>query len=126
MAAAPGPAGQPGPLVPARPAPLREIRLNSPPLFDGSRKNFNNFFQAILLYIGSNDHLYPINEQRIGFTLSYMAEKEAARWREAWVCDNQTAGVITYPTWAVFVAELERDFQPIDELGDAMHKLQAL
>jgi hypothetical protein len=126
MAAAPGPAGQPGPSVPARPAPLREIRLNPPPLFDGSRKNFNNFFQAVLLYIGMNDHLYPTDERKIGFTLSYMAEKEAARWREAWVRDNQTAGTITYPAWAVFIGELKRDFQLIDEVGDVMHKLQAL
>jgi hypothetical protein len=55
-----------------------------------------------------------------------MAEKEAARWREAWVRDNQTVGTITYPAWAVFIGELERDFQPINEVGDVMHKLQAL
>jgi hypothetical protein len=79
MAAVAGPAGQAGPAVPPGPAAaLREIRLNPPPLFDGARKYSNNFFQAVLLYIGINDHLYPTDERKIGFTLSYMAEKEAA------------------------------------------------
>ena len=84
----PGPPGPPGLQVPPGPAlvaPTREIRLNAPPVFDGNRKNFENFLQAILLYTGLNGHIFNTNELKIGFTLSFLTEKKAAQWREAWV-----------------------------------------
>ena len=130
--AQPGPPGPPGFAVPPGPAPVavaaptREIRLNAPPVFDGNRKKFENFLQAVLLYTGLNAHIFNTNELKIGFTLSFLTEKEAALWCEAWVQRNQTAGAITYPTWAVFEAELSAAFRPIDQVGDAMHKLETL
>ena len=119
-------AGQAGPPGPAPAAPTREIRLNAPSTFDGTRKKYENFLQAVLLYTGLNNHIFNTNELKIGFTLSFMTDKEAAQWREAWVRRNTTAGVITYPTWAVFEAELSAAFRPIDQVGDAMHRLETL
>jgi len=57
-----------------------------------------------------------------------LTEKEAAQWREAWVCRNTdaTTGDIDYPKWNIFITELIHDFNPIDEVGDAMHTLQTL
>jgi len=57
-----------------------------------------------------------------------MAEEEAVQWREAWVRQNTdvTTNNIVYPMWGVFIMELANDFNPIDEVGDAMHALQTL
>ncbi len=63
--------------------PTREIRLNAPPTFDGNRKKFSNFLQAVLLYTGLNCHIFNMNKLKIGFTLSFLTEKEAVQWREA-------------------------------------------
>ncbi len=89
--AQPGPAGPPGLQVPTGPAPVaaaaptREIRLNTPPTFDGTRKKFTTFIQAVLLYTGINAHIFNTDELRIGFALSFLTKKEAAQWRESWV-----------------------------------------
>ncbi len=80
----------------------------------------------MLLYTDINAHIFNTDELRIGFTLSFLTKKEAAQWRESWVRRNQTAGAIVYPTWAAFLTELQNAFQPIDMVGDAMHKLEAL
>ena len=116
------PASAPFPLAPVGPfiPPTREIWLNAPPVFDRNRKN-DNFLQAVLLYTGLNSHIFNSDRLKIGFTLSFLTDKEAAQWREAWVWRNQTAGTINYPTWAVFKAELSGVFQPIDQVGDVMH-----
>ena len=118
------------PAAPAAPvAPqTREIRLNPPTIFRGDRSKFKHFKQAVLLYLGLNQHIFQTNKQKIGFVLSYLAEKKAAQWREDWVTRNMdaTTNTITYPTWAVFLMELSSAFNLIDEVGDAMHTLQTL
>ncbi len=106
QARTPGPPRLQIPAGPALIAPTRKIQLNAPPTFDGSQKKYENFFQAILLYTGLNAHIFNTNELKIRFTLSFLTEKEAAQWCEAWVRRNQTAGAITYLTWAVFEAKL--------------------
>jgi hypothetical protein len=114
-------------VVPAAPATaMREIRLSVPPQFDGNRKKYTNFMQAVLLYIGINQHIFVTDEQKVGFTLSYMTEKEASLWRDAWIRQNQVAGTIVYPTWAVFLTEVNAAFKPIDDIGEAMHLMQQL
>ncbi len=80
----------------------------------------------MLLYTSLNNHIFNINKLKIGFTLSFLTEKEAAQWREAWVRRNQATGTINYPTWAVFERELSNAFQRINQVGDAMHKLETL
>ncbi len=130
--AQPRPSGPPRLQVPARPPliaaapPTREIRLDAPPTFDGNQKKYNNFLQAILLYTGLNAHIFNTKKLKIGFTLSFLTEKEAAQWCEAWVQRNQTAEAITYLTWATFETELSAAFQSINQVGNAMHKLETL
>jgi hypothetical protein len=127
MAAVAGPIPVIPPVVPAAPATaMREIRLSVPPQFDGNRKKYTNFMQAVLLYIGINQHIFVTDEQKVGFTLSYMTEKEASLWRDAWIRQNQVAGTIVYPTWAVFLTEVNAAFKPIDDIGETMHLMQQL
>jgi len=106
----------------------REIRLNSPKVFGGNQLKFRHFHQDILLYLSINNHIFQTDEQKIAFIHSYLAEKEAAQWRESWVARNMDAATnnIVYPTWGVFIMELAQDFSLIDKIGDAMHTLQTL
>jgi hypothetical protein len=132
MAAVAGPPGPAAPLPPApppvaAPAPAaREIWLSVPPQFDGNCKKYINFIQAVLLYIGINNHIFANNDQKVGFTLSYMTEKEAVLWQDAWIRQNQVGGTLVYPTWATFLAEINAAFKPFDDIGEAMHLMQQL
>ncbi len=80
----------------------------------------------MLLYTSINAHIFSTDELKIRFTLSFLTEKEAAQWHKSWVRKNQAASVIVYPTWAVFVTELRKAFELIDQVGEAMHKIEAL
>jgi hypothetical protein len=127
MAAVAGPAPVIPPVILAAPTTaMREIRLSVPPQFDGNRKKYTNFMQAVLLYIGINQHIFVTDEQKVGFTLSYMTEKEVSLWRDAWIRQNQVAGTIVYPTWAVFLTEVNAAFKPIDDISEVMHLMQQL
>jgi hypothetical protein len=123
------PAGLAAPPIPPVPPPataMREIRLNVLPQFDGNRKKYTNFIQAVLLYIGINQHIFTTDEQKVGFTLSYMTEKEASLWRDSWIRQNQVAGAIVYPTWTTFLTDMNAAFKPIDDISEAMHLMQQL
>jgi hypothetical protein len=100
--------------------------LNVPPQFDGNRKKYTNFIQAVLLYLGINQHILATDEQKVGFTLSYMTKKEASLWRDSWIRQNQVAGALVYPTWNTFLTDLNAAFKPIDDVGEAMHLMQQL
>ena len=104
----------------------KEVRMNMPPEFDGDRKKYKKFRQAIVLYLAVNRHIYDTDEAKIGFTLSYLADKEAAQWREFWIENYTQGGMIQFPTFNNFLIELDRAFSPVDSVGDAMHKLRVL
>ncbi len=119
-----GPTGPPaGP--PAAPF-TREIRINPLTAFDGNRKKYTNWLQSVVLYISLNGHIYQNDDMRVGYAVSFLSEKEASTWREAWIARNSPAGVIIYPTWAAFIIELDQAFMSIDAVGNAMHAIQTL
>jgi hypothetical protein len=75
------------------------------------------------LYLGINRHIYHNDEKKIGFVLSYLNDKEAAQWREAWIERNTRTGLVYFPLFEDFIDELNAAFEPVDAVGDAMHKL---
>jgi hypothetical protein len=100
--------------------------MNLSPEFDGDRKKYKKFRQAVVLYLSVNRHIYDDDELKIGFILSYMNDKEAAQWREAWIEGNTRNGTLWFPAYENFLNEIDRAFNPTDAVGDAMHKLRAL
>jgi hypothetical protein len=78
------------------------------------------------LYLGINRHIYHNDEKKIAFVLSYLNDKEAAQWHEAWIKRNTRAGMVWFPFFGDFIDELNAAFEPVDAVGDAMHKLQTL
>jgi len=55
-----------------------------------------------------------------------MNDKEAVQWREAWIEKQMRTGILQYPDYEDFLKELDMAFNPIDVIGDAMHKLRVL
>jgi hypothetical protein len=104
----------------------KELRINVPQPFNGDRKKYKVFQNAIVLYLTINRHIYDDNEKKIGFVLSYLNDKEAAQWHEAWIEKETRGGCIWFPTFQTFLTELNTAFQPVDAVRDAMHKLRTL
>jgi hypothetical protein len=95
-------------------------------LYDGNRKKYKTFQNSIVLYLGINQHIYHNDEKQIGFVLSYLNDKEAAQWREAWIERHTTNGMAWFSPFGTFIDELNAAFEPVDAVGDAMHKLRTL
>ena len=58
----------------------KEIKLNPPKSFDGSRDKFGKFLQDAELYLLINDNVYAQDREKIGFVLSFMNEGQAGAW----------------------------------------------
>jgi len=70
-----------GPAVIQQPhASDKELWINLPKPFNGDRKKYKEFQNAVVLYLGINRHIYNDDEKKIGFILSYLNDKEAAQW----------------------------------------------
>ena len=104
----------------------KELWINVLQSFNGDRKKYKVFQNAIVLYLTINRHIYDNDEKKIGFVLSYLNDKEAAQWHEAWIEKETRGGRIWFPTFQTFLTKLNTAFQPVDAVGDAMHKLQTL
>ena len=61
----------------------KEIKLNPPKTFDGSREKFRKFLQDAELYMTINQQLYDTDLVKIGFVLSFMTEGQAAAWADS-------------------------------------------
>ena len=115
-----------------QPAPVstnsKEISINRPTVFDGSRKKVKTFLQECDLYLTINASVYDTDKKKIAFVLSFMNEKEALLWKEQYVNTIMDAatGAITFPTWAIFQTKVLDDFKPTDQTRDAMNKLELL
>jgi hypothetical protein len=127
-----GPTPSPNPISPSgqtaahQPPTDWELRINLPFSYDRNRKKYKTFQNAIVLYLGINRHIYHNDEKKIGFVLSYLNDKEAAQWREAWIERNTRTGLVWFPFFRDFIDELNAAFEPVDTVGDVMHKLRML
>ena len=74
----------------------KEIKLNPPKTFNGSREKFRKFLQDAELYMTINKKLYDNDLVKIGFVLSFMAEGQAAAWADQFV--EEAAKKITADT----------------------------
>ena len=63
----------------------KELRINPPTNFTGNRDDLDNFVQDCTLYLTLNKTVYETDEKQIIFMLSYMTERTAHAWKEAFV-----------------------------------------
>ena len=63
----------------------KEVKLNPPKVFDGSRDKFRKFLQDAELYLTINKDIYNNDLTKIGFVLFFMTEGQAAAWADQFV-----------------------------------------
>jgi hypothetical protein len=106
----------------------KEFTLNKPKPFDGNRKDVQSFILDCKVYLQTNRHIYDTSDSKIAFILSFMNEKEAMRWKENYLLEIMDAitGDLGFPTYAVFMERLAKDFKPANKGKDAAHQIAIL
>ena len=108
----------------------KEIKLNPPKVFDGSRDKLRKFVQDADLYMLINKKLYDTDLVKIGFVLSFMTEGQAAAWADQFVEEaaNKTApGMeLTLGTYTNFKGLLRKAFSAYDSPGEALSQMKNL
>jgi hypothetical protein len=105
----------------------KEIRLNPPTSFDGTKSKFKAFRQAVDLYLLLNQKIYDNDDKKIAFTLSYLSEGEAAAWRQAYVDSvKQPDNTYKFGEHKDFEKLLKDAFAEADEAGEALFQLKHL
>jgi len=108
------------------------VKINPPPEYDGNKRNFNQFWQRVHLFIDGNPSQFTTEQTKIVFVLSYLAKGDAATWAESFVTakmdeaqrNNKTG--IDYGTWAAFSQEFQGAFKSQNAQKDALHDLNTL
>ena len=111
----------------------RELKLATPTHFDGDPKNLQKFLQDCDLYLFLNADVYVWDEDKIGFTLSYMTKGDAATWKEQYLKEAADLGKgkedddeFVFPTWGQFKTILREHFKEADTEADARYQLQRI
>lgn len=101
----------------------RELRLNQPDPYDGTKAKLRPFLQACYMYLLINKLHYKTDNQKITFVLSFMTEGEVIGWREAWIEDHIKGTKIKWGSYQDFLKDLTKAFSEVDEQGSALTKL---
>ena len=114
--------------VPQNGTHAKEYGLNKPTPFSGDRTKIKAFLQECLVYIDMNEEIYTMDRLKIGFVLSYMNEKEVRDWRELYLksIKDPATGKLVYPTFGAFLTEVCKAFWSVDQVQDAICKLENL
>jgi hypothetical protein len=113
-------------------AETKEIKLNPPKPFDGSREKFRKFLQDAELYMTINKKLYDNDLVKIGFVLSFMTEGQAAAWADQFVEEAEKAAAAAnrtgfdLGTYDNFRKILKESFSAYDSPGDALSQMKSL
>ncbi|KAI2649284.1 Retrotransposon-derived protein PEG10 [Labeo rohita] len=111
---------------PASPPPsaqpvTSEPRLAFPEKFDGTATKCKGFLLQCSPFVNQQPHLYPTDECKISFVTSLLSGR-ALEWATAvWCLDRPT-----FPSFATFLQEFKKVFQPCTESGDAGEQIMAL
>jgi hypothetical protein len=67
------------------PKASENVKLNPPKPFTGKRSDFILFMQDVYVYLKVNRLIYNNDEKKISFILSYLAEGDAAVWKQQFI-----------------------------------------
>ena len=105
----------------------KEIEINKPTAFYGSRKKVETFIQECRLYLQVNKKSYSTDEAKVAFFLSFMTEKEALKWKQTFLRSiTNDDGEMNFPTIKDFVGLLNSYFKPTNQTQDVAHQLALL
>jgi hypothetical protein len=119
---------------------LKEISIIKPSAFTGDRRKIRGFIQECRGYLQLNKHIYDTDEAKIAFVLSFLTDKEALKWKEAYLAslykpktktnavgqEEEDEGEFEYPTFLGFINAFQGYFQPINQARTANHQLATI
>jgi Ty3 transposon capsid-like protein len=114
------------------PKASENIKLNPPKPFTGKRSDFILFMQDIFVYLKVNKSIYDNDEKKISFILSYLADGDAAVWKQQFIqtkIEESIEAKTDEPSWEnykEFVEALKKKFQPYDEPAEALEDMKKL
>jgi hypothetical protein len=114
------------------PKASENVKLNPPKPFTGKRSNFILFMQDVYVYLKVNRLIYDDDEKKISFILSYLADGDAAVWKQQFIQTKikESEEVKTNePNWGMykeFVDALKKTFQPYNKLAEALEDIKKL
>jgi Ty3 transposon capsid-like protein len=108
------------------------IKLNPPKRFTGKRSDFILFMQDVYVYLKVNQLIYNNDEKKISFILSYLADGDAAVWKQQFIqtkIEESEEAKTDEPNWGTykeFVEALKKTFQPYNEPAEALENMKKL
>jgi Retrotransposon gag protein len=111
------------------PKASENVKLNPPKPFTGKQSNFILFMQDVYVYLKVSRLVYDNDEKKISFILSYLAEGDAAVWKQEFIqtkIEESEEAKTDKPNWGTykeFVDALKKTFQPYDKPAKALKKL---
>jgi hypothetical protein len=114
------------------PKASENVKLNPPKPFTGKRSDFILFMQDVFVYLKVNKSIYDDDEKKISFILSYLADGDAAVWKQQFIqtkIEESIEAKTDEPSWGnykEFVEALKKTFQPYDEPAEALEDMKKL
>jgi hypothetical protein len=114
------------------PKASENVKLNPPKPFTGKGSDFVLFMQDVYVYLKVNRLIYDDNEKKISFILSYLADRDAAVWKQQSIqtkIEESKEAKTDKPSWGTykeFVEALKKTFQPYDEPAEALEDMKKL
>jgi Retrotransposon gag protein len=108
------------------------IKLNPLKPFNGKRSDFVLFMQDVFVYLKVNKAIYNDDKKKISFILSYLADGDAAVWKQQFIQTKIEEGLEANnddPDWGSyndFLDALKKTFQPYDEPAEALEDMKKL
>jgi Retrotransposon gag protein len=114
------------------PKASENVKLNPPKPFTGKRSDFILFMQDVYVYLKVNQLIYNDDEKKISFILSYLADGDAAVWKQQFIqtkIEESEEAKTDEPSWETykeFVEALKKTFQPYDKPAEALKDIKKL
>jgi Retrotransposon gag protein len=111
---------------------FENIKLNPLKPFTGKRSNFILFMQDVYVYLKVNRLTYNDDKKKISFILSYLAEGDAAVWKQQFIqtkieeSEEVKTDKLNWGTYKELVEALKKTFQPYDEPAESLKDIKKL
>ena len=110
---------------------IKEVKMNPPKPYDGSRSTFKKFLQDAEMNLLINEKMYDTDLAKIGYVLSFMTNGQAAAWATQFFDEARTNAAtknisFTFGTYNNFQKELIKAFSAYDSPGDALEQMKHL
>jgi hypothetical protein len=92
-------------IVTMTPKASENVKLNPPKPFTGKRSDFVLFMQDVYVYLKVNRLIYDDDEKKISFILSYLADGDAAVWKQHFIqmkIEESEEAKTDKPSWGTY------------------------